>query len=35
MDIRTLLETYWNDIVAIIDKIYAYIKNLVLANEAE
>lgn len=33
MDIRELLEKYWDDIVAIVDKIYAYIKNLVLANE--
>lgn len=33
MDIREILEKYWDDIVAIVDKIYAYIKNLVLANE--
>ena len=35
MDIKEILEKYWADIVAIFDKIYAYIKNLVLANEAE
>ncbi len=29
------LREYWDEIVALFDKIYAYIKNWVLENEAE
>ena len=29
------LKEYWNEIVALVDKIYAYIKNWMLENEAE
>ena len=32
---REFLETYWQDIVDLFDKIYAYIKEWFLANEEE
>ena len=32
MDIKAFLAEYWADIVAIFDKIYAYIKGLVEAK---
>ena len=32
MDIKAFLAEYWSDIVAIFDKIYAYIKGLVEAK---
>lgn len=34
MDIKEFLKKYWNDIVAFVDKIYAFIKELILAEEA-
>lgn len=35
MDIRAFIETYWEEIKAAVEKIYFYIKDLVLANEAK
>ena len=32
---KDFLEKYWEDIVALIEKIYFAIKELILANEAE
>ena len=34
MDIKAFLEKYWEDIVAIVDKIYFYIKGL-MTKDAE
>ena len=34
MDIKEFLKKYWDEIVAIFDKIYAYIKELILAENA-
>lgn len=34
MDIKDFLKEYWDEIVALVDKIYAYIKELILAENA-
>ena len=34
MDIKEFLKKYWDEIVALVDKIYAYIKDLILAENA-
>lgn len=34
MDIKEFLKKYWDEIVALFDKIYAYIKELILAENA-
>lgn len=33
MDIKEFLKKYWNDIVAFVDEIYAFIKGLILDAE--
>lgn len=35
MDVKEILTEYWEEIVALIDKIYAAIKNYILENEEE
>lgn len=32
MDIKDFLKNYWDEIVVLVDKIYAYIKELILAE---
>ena len=32
MDIKDFLKKYWDEIVVLVDKIYAYIKELILAE---
>ena len=32
MDIKDFLKEYWDEIVDLVDKIYAYIKSLILAE---
>ena len=34
MDIKEFLKKYWDEIVALVDKIYAYIKDLILDENA-
>ena len=34
MDIKDFLKKYWDEIVVLVDKIYAYIKELILAENA-
>ncbi len=33
MNIAAFLKEYWAEIVALVDKIYAWIKDMVLAND--
>lgn len=35
MDVKEILTKYWEEIVALIDKIYAAIKDAILANEED
>lgn len=35
MDIKDFIVKYWDEIKAAVEKIYFYIKDLVLANEAK